>query len=323
MQLIETNETNDSYLNFSFEVSYNLEHRIPNVWQIILIKTDDERKTLCENRKCKSLSLCFQNQNHYFTAHFFLPDADTPIIIKTKVLLFNVTAIDPHVINVTIENLQLKKPIYTCTEDLLRSTIFDKMNLNETHPFFEPQCDKPTESITEVYLEGSIHTLTSDICDKFVDIESFYAWEIGLKNIHIDAFKGCSKLRELKLSGNELTTIPKDFLINNSQLSTLDLQNNKLSNIDGDFLRHTPLLEFLFLNGNQLTKFPFIYMPVMEKLEKITIGRNNLSYLSPTETLRSCPMLKYVIVSDQDFDQKKLQVINDIFVARNVRFMST
>lgn len=211
---------------------------------------------------------------------------------------------------VAIDRNSYKLPVFKgdlhikCCDDAANFTI----NTNQTHPYFIPKFD--TGKILKiVVLNGTMHTLTSDMCDTFEKIIKFKVINNGLKMVHANAFHGCKKLKNVILKGNKLTTLPKNLFVNHTKLLYLNLINNTLANLDGHLFEQTPGLRALLLDQNQLQKFPFDNMPVLVNLTEVSLDNNPLRDLDTKKVLELFPKLRFFSITENNFGEEKSKQI--------------
>lgn len=170
------------------------------------------------------------------------------------------------------------------------------VKLNQTHPYFVPKCC-PKKLIKIVELNGTMHTLTRDICNTFERIKKFKVMSVQLKMIHANAFRGCKELKSVSLKENKLTTLPANLFEHNEKLLFLNLIDNTITNLDGKLFVPTPDLRALLLENNQLEEFPFDDMPVLNKLKEVAVDKNPFTDLDSEKLLEVFPTLRFISIS--------------------------
>lgn len=90
------------------------------------------------------------------------------------------------------------------------------------------------------------------------------------------------RLERIILAGNELTTLPQEFLlISGPSLRYLDLHNNAFTNLPSILASACPNLEGLDVSGNYLTLLPRSVLQNLPELKVLLLKRNNFSFLNP------------------------------------------
>jgi hypothetical protein len=220
------------------------------------------------------------------------------------------------------ETESTQKPVYECqlyeSSAVEYSCRLENVNLNEAHPYFEPSFTVSASFVKKIQIQGKMHTLTSDLCDKFPNIEQYFAVKLNLEQIHSNAFQGCHQLKEVHLFENKLTTLPQDLFKNNTKLLYLYLGANNFTNFDEKFFEFIPALYTLHLGENQLQKFPFENMPILHNLRELQIGENKLDDLDVEAVLKYCPKLKAIIFNKNNIMEQKYDEIKNLFLSNNV-----
>lgn len=127
------------------------------------------------------------------------------------------------------------RPVYTadCSHGYC---YFSNLNLTKV-TFFEVRSNIPARDVTFVSLGGGqdgskMHTLTSQICDTFPNVEEIAASNLGLVQIQPNAFVGCRKLQRLDLSGNGLKELALGQFGSYDKLTEISVSNNQLTEVD-------------------------------------------------------------------------------------------
>jgi Leucine-rich repeat (LRR) protein len=220
-----------------------------------------------------------------------------------------------------------------------------KLTANEKH--FIPKSDVPAEEVLFIsaLTEGrtEIHTLTSDICNAFPNLQVISIRETGLKEIDVDAFNNCkdlnqlslvdnnisqidpelfkenSKLSDIFLSGNNIRQIDPELFKKNSKLNGIYLSFNEIEEIDLDMLKYTPNLKHFELSGNQLKELNFTRMPVMEHLTHLYIHENKLTEIDQNEVIIKMPNLKTFMYNDNNIPKEEFDQLDTFFESNGIR----
>jgi Leucine-rich repeat (LRR) protein len=110
-------------------------------------------------------------------------------------------------------------------------------------------------------------------------------------------FSNCSRLVNVSLAHNFLTTLPAGFFNNNALVEQLDLRNNNLSSLPDDVFSGLASLRDLNLGGNALLHVNDALLSKLERLERLVLRGNRLRSMSPG-SLAGSPGLRLVDVSD-------------------------
>jgi Leucine-rich repeat (LRR) protein len=247
-----------------------------------------------------------------------------------------------------LPTFKCKSKTYSTNMGMMKICVFPesmKLTANEKH--FIPKSDVPAEEVLFIstLTEGrtEIHTLTSDICNAFPNLQFISIRETGLKEIDVDAFNNCknlntlslegnnisqidpelfkgnSKVRDIFLSGNNIRQIDPELFKENSKLDAISLSHNEIEEFDLDMLKYTPNLEYFELSGNQLKELNFTRMPVMEHLIHFRIGYNNLTEFDQYEIIKKLPNLKTFMYNDNNIPKEEFDQLNTFFVTYGIR----
>lgn len=175
---------------------------------------------------------------------------------------------------------------------------FYDMNLNKTHPNFQPKSDTRNRYVFGVDFSGkngsTIHTMTDDICNTFHFTKSIAASELKLFNIDENALYKCTKLESIFLYRNNITHLKKDVFKNNKKLKLLEISYNQFTSIDPSIFENLSSLEKLVLDGNSLREFPVKNMRQLNQLSSLHLAHNKLRDLDEQEIIKKFPKLKYL-----------------------------
>jgi hypothetical protein len=297
-----------------FDVFFNLNRKIPSIVRIrVLSPSKNSQNILCKNLQYSKAVL----QIH---VSILLKKIEqslyTPIpAVKsfTDSRMVSTTELPP------LGEIYVEKPVYECSvsnKDGNDYAIdFSDLNLSENQPHFKPSCKVSENLVKGVILIGQIHTLTSDICDKYQEITLYDASTLGLERIHSNALHGCRQLENLNLGFNKLTTLPQD-LFKYNELVTLDLSKNNFRNLDGKIFQFTPALEKLDLDNNQFETFPFDDMPVLPNLSKLSINSNNLKNFNATLVMEKFPKLADITMENNNMSVHKMVELTFFFKSK-------
>uniref|UniRef100_A0A336N756 CSON008054 protein n=1 Tax=Culicoides sonorensis TaxID=179676 RepID=A0A336N756_CULSO len=208
------------------------------------------------------------------------------------------------------QNLQANVPNFTCNAKYDSICIFNDVHLNETHPHFNPIHVKGLIDFgdpSSVYLMGdqnnSFHTLTSDLCNAFPNVNDFKISEVGLVTLQSDAFYNCKLLKELDIHGNNVEHLPQNLLLKSLRLKNFSLRQNKIKQLPVGFFDTTKVLTFLMLNEPLMEKFVKLStepstgdIKQLTLMKQLYIGENSITDLDTFYILRAFPNLQYFII---------------------------
>lgn len=220
-------------------------------------------------------------------------------------------------------------PIYKCYmtinyygED---TCLFSGLDLDEEHALFVPvPVNISNDNVTKVFMKGKIHTLTSDICDTFWNIVTFYAFNLEAVAIQPNAFHACHKLEKLDLKNNHVVELDDTLFKYNKKLKSLNVEGLQLTRLDTKLLTFVPQLEILNLSDNDLTEFPVRAMPPLKNLRLLSIEYNRFRELDQQEIINHFPGLKMITLckhavnKDVLFNSTKINELRVFFKQRNV-----
>lgn len=213
-------------------------------------------------------------------------------------------------------------PVYECDSDPIDSShyMFQDLSLNETHPYFEPFCQN---SMIKVSLSGTVHTLTSDICDTFSNIRSYTATNMKIEMLQIDTFYKCSKLTKIDLSRNNLTSLPADLFSNNEFLATLILDHNHFETIECMTFQYNSPLQKLSLIGNELSQFPLIdyYGCNLYDLEILCVDAKTVREINTERVMEIMPKLNQLWFEENDLSEAQFAELKTSFKQHGVRIL--
>ncbi|XP_063701816.1 leucine-rich repeat transmembrane neuronal protein 1-like [Culicoides brevitarsis] len=200
-------------------------------------------------------------------------------------------------------------PIYKCSTTVhifgWKECSFKNICLDARHTNFVPESDFVPENNTSLDLGGGsgskMHTLTSDICNKFPVVTIYRASMLGLTMIHGNAFKNCKNLEKLNLGYNSLTHLPRNVFESNTEMKYLYLYFNRLREIDPGIFKTLQKLEKLHLEGNSLISLNLRQFPLMPYLRSLFLHQNQLRVLEVKRIAKKFPRLGYLSLCDNAF----------------------
>ncbi|CAD6994224.1 unnamed protein product [Ceratitis capitata] len=138
----------------------------------------------------------------------------------------------------------------------------------------------------------------------------------GLVDLQEDLFDGCTKLANLTLRNNELTTLPDKLLSHQKNLYNLDLSHNRLQSLPDKLFQSTVRLVVLKLSHNQLVEITSELFKPLTKLEILQLNDNDLfkiDFNAFTETSN----MKYLNLANNQIDFSDSLVIDALEMMKN------
>ena len=111
--------------------------------------------------------------------------------------------------------------------------------------------------------------------------------------VNVSAFQGCTSLRTVSLSFNDLTSIPSGLFEETTALWALDLSYNKISSIASDAFVNLHSLSSLYLSSNKLTTLPEEIFNITT-LSLLTLASNEIVSSVPQQLFQKLCGLIYL-----------------------------
>lgn len=195
--------------------------------------------------------------------------------------------------------------------------IFDGINLNETHPFFEPSYHDPSQVQKIFFNNSKIPILTWELCETFPNLRELDPTKCSLKRIMNGALKSCAKLERLKISNNAVTEINSYLFVSNPKMTHIRFASNKLTDIDVEMFNSTTNLELLELHNNSLVRFDVLGIPMLQNLHTLSLNLNNLLDLNETVLVFKFPNLKKLWLEGNLFECRNLELMLKVINENN------
>lgn len=132
-----------------------------------------------------------------------------------------------------------------------------------------------------------------------------------LHSIHPKAFQVAPQLKSVKLSFNDLSTIPAGVFLPLSTLEQLHLDGNRLTNIAPDMLEGLVGLLDLDLKSNKLSDLPSHLFDGLTNLTYLNLGRNNIKTLPPN-IFQSLIQLRNLSISNNELESLELGMFDTL-----------
>ncbi|CAO1336064.1 unnamed protein product [Diamesa serratosioi] len=98
--------------------------------------------------------------------------------------------------------------------------------------------------------------LPHGLAEKFVNLETLYVIQSGLKAIARNDFETLTKLKEIAFYGNEINEIPAHCFDDLLNLKKLSLSNNRIKYLPNEVFHHLPNLNDVYISNNKLEALP-------------------------------------------------------------------
>lgn len=237
---------------------------------------------------------------------------------------------------------------YTCVSFSPNSCVLENLALTTFQKNFQLIPNQPVNEIKNFRFSGStVKVLTSDVCDALPFITHFSAGESSVTVVDENAFKNCTKLIQLSLESNSLTSLPSRLFEANRELQEVALGENKLTRLDENMfknnnnllvvhlyrnaLRSLPPklfennqnLRFFGLQDNQFRELLFLdEMPVLVNVVQISLYNNKLIDLDADKLLEKFPNLRTIGLYGNEFWCKRQEVIKNFLEEKGVTEVS-
>ena len=145
-------------------------------------------------------------------------------------------------------------------------------------------CDR-TKGVIDAIVSASGNSDCADVTD--TDLESITFLDLGvsiitpdtLKTLKTGDFAGLTKMTQLWMDGNSLTSLPEDVFDPLTKLTELRLDRNKLTSLPAKVFDKTTELTELRLDRNKLTSLPAKVFDPLTKLTELWLSYNKLTSL--------------------------------------------
>jgi hypothetical protein len=139
---------------------------------------------------------------------------------------------------------------------------------------------KSKQDVKQIIFTKGASDIPLDLFKTFPNIEVLRASECGLTKFNGNCLQGATQLKELYLTGNEITSLESKSFVNAPNLVYLDLATNKFT----DFAEHTfgglSSLIYLDLSNNYLDHLDAKYFSDIPDIKAIQIANNKVKALT-------------------------------------------
>lgn len=151
--------------------------------------------------------------------------------------------------------------------------------------------------VTYVYrVAGFSPNIPSIICNTFPNVGRFMFYNTGLREITDSSFAGCSRIIELDLVLNQISSITPNALTTLPDLGFLYLEANNLQTIPEQLFANQQDLVLLDLNYNPLNSIPAgLFRPLVD-LQTLFLGYANLDTVN-NQWFTENPRLNYLYLA--------------------------
>lgn len=175
--------------------------------------------------------------------------------------------------------------------------------------------DIPTQMPLQIYLlqfdDTNITVINNQSLAGQVLLFRFSLTKSRLHTIHPKAFQFVQQLRSVKLSTNELATLPAQVFSPLVMLEQLHLDGNQLETISPDMLEGLDGLLDLDLNSNKLSNLSSDVFDGLTKLIFLNLGKNSIKKLPPT-IFHSLTNLKQLIIYNNELETLEAGIFDEL-----------
>ena len=211
---------------------------------------------------------------------YVLDDADVGKYLRVLVSFTDRRSIDEVLTSVPTAQISARPTAGICgrTEAVQRA-LLSKIRLRGTVSGCSTVTSTQLRTITILSIGGETSlSLATDDFAGLTKLRELFLAENGLTTLPSGIFAGLTGLVSLNLYGNSLTTLPSGIFIELTQLRRLVLSSNEINLSDGIFAGLTVLRE-LSLGRNNITTLPSGIFAGLTKLEELHLGGNNITAL--------------------------------------------
>ena len=140
------------------------------------------------------------------------------------------------------------------------------------------------------------HVMQSDLSK----ITKLVVSDAGMKTLKDGDFQGLSNLKQLWLSGNELTALTRQYFTPLANLEDLEVIDNNLASLPASVFFDLPNLKYLDLGGNVLTSLPTNIFRRSSNLIDLNLDYNSLDRL-PNRIFDGLSNLKHLNLAQRDW----------------------
>lgn len=245
----------------------------------------------------------------------------TPLIPLVQLtILVMVTLTQP---TATTHLITERLPPYTCIEDSRGWCRFSSIRLLKSKHRFQPFAEKPDDEVRKVSFDDSvIPVFAGDVCDTFVNIEELWLDGVETEAIQGNAFRGCNKLRWLRMHNSRIDDLPTNIFHKNHNLRIIFIEENKIKRVNPKWFLGLIELEELTFAATLIDYFPISALQDAVKLKKLALYANNLFDLDDKLIVRQFPKLREIYYNKNELACKKVAEMNATFKASDVKVMT-
>lgn len=214
-------------------------------------------------------------------------------------------------------------PTFKCLEphNHMEQCVLENIHLNKTHFKFNIEATSPLQIKWITVYESTIPVLTSEICNKFPNVENIDLQNIKIEDILEDAFYNCKKVKSVLLNGNRLSKLLHSTFDNNQEIERLEMQYNQIRSIGNPATQYhnLPKLKVLLLHKNYLKEFNSMLFRFSENLEVLNLASNDLFDIDEMDLLESFKHLSSIAYNDNQLSCHRVVQINGAFENAGVK----
>lgn len=167
----------------------------------------------------------------------------------------------------------------------------------------------------------TIELFTSDLCDAFPTLKTFYAKGLKMKKIDANAFKSCTDLRYFHFDNNNLSDLNYTMFDNAKMLQGVVLKNNQIKHIHPKLLYDKQWLIFLDLSNNLLTELPLDDMINLRGVQILTLHSNQFEDLDEVKLHQIFPGITSLNMCPNDkLSRTRIEQMDEYFKSKRVSF---
>jgi Leucine-rich repeat (LRR) protein len=143
-----------------------------------------------------------------------------------------------------------------------------------------------------IFSESKLVTVPASVFDKFVNLETFIARNVGMQRIEMEPLRQCSLLFHLYLDNNLITRLENGIFRNCwNSIQEISLEGNQIDFIGDNVFRSMMWLSSINLQNNRLTTMDPNWFVSMRSLEIVLLGSNQFTAMNPNTFRHTTPLI--------------------------------
>lgn len=191
--------------------------------------------------------------------------------------------------------------------------------LNDT----ESNGDTTIHTIKRIYnvnLGESGDVLRDEICEKYKYLKKLWITSGRIVKINENALANCKDLIVFRATENKISGVLKrKIFAHNTKLEEIWLQENEITSIENGAFNHLKELDVLDLGANFLTMFSSVFTDGLKNLQLLAIYSNDLTNIDMENIMRNSPKLEIFYFNDNCFNCTRTTDIKRELDKKNVR----